>query len=155
MGVISGNMLVDGRERDESFQRKTGYVMQQDIHLETSTVREALEFSAIFFAQSINHHPCFFSDSIGSFYSPKAAVQSISGTSAVTQRYFSTILLATGHQSALQARIRLNTCSKLLVQPLVLILPSIGLLYGKKAQNITTCRRSSRSYAIFPASLRP
>lgn len=47
MGVISGKMLVDGRERDESFQRKTGYVMQQDIHLETSTVREALEFSAI------------------------------------------------------------------------------------------------------------
>jgi ABC-type multidrug transport system fused ATPase/permease subunit len=47
MGVISGNMLVDGRERDESFQRKTGYVMQQDIHLETTTVREALEFSAL------------------------------------------------------------------------------------------------------------
>ncbi|KAF2032545.1 hypothetical protein EK21DRAFT_98928 [Setomelanomma holmii] len=47
MGVISGNMLVNGRERDESFQRKTGYVMQQDIHLQTSTVREALEFSAL------------------------------------------------------------------------------------------------------------
>lgn len=47
MGVISGSMFVDGRERDESFQRKTGYVMQQDIHLETSTVREALEFSAL------------------------------------------------------------------------------------------------------------
>lgn len=47
LGVISGNMLVDGRERDESFQRKTGYVMQQDIHLETATVREALEFSAL------------------------------------------------------------------------------------------------------------
>ena len=47
MGVISGNMLVDGRERDDSFQRKTGYAMQQDIHLETSTVREALEFSAL------------------------------------------------------------------------------------------------------------
>lgn len=47
MGVISGNMFVDGRQRDESFQRKTGYVMQQDIHLETSTVREALEFSAL------------------------------------------------------------------------------------------------------------
>jgi ATP-binding cassette subfamily G (WHITE) protein 2 (PDR) len=47
MGVISGNMLVDGHERDESFQRKTGYVMQQDIHLQTSTVREALAFSAL------------------------------------------------------------------------------------------------------------
>jgi ATP-binding cassette subfamily G (WHITE) protein 2 (PDR) len=47
MGVISGDMFVDGRQRDESFQRKTGYVMQQDIHLQTSTVREALEFSAL------------------------------------------------------------------------------------------------------------
>ncbi|CAK7227501.1 Multidrug resistance protein [Sporothrix eucalyptigena] len=47
MGVISGKMLVDGKIRDESFQRKTGYVQQQDLHLETSTVREALEFSAL------------------------------------------------------------------------------------------------------------
>lgn len=47
IGVISGSVLVDGRQRDESFQRKTGYVQQQDLHLETSTVREALEFSAL------------------------------------------------------------------------------------------------------------
>ncbi|KAK1141439.1 Multidrug resistance protein [Aspergillus melleus] len=47
VGVISGDMLVDGRQRDESFQRKTGYVQQQDLHLHTSTVREALEFSAL------------------------------------------------------------------------------------------------------------
>ena len=47
MGVIGGNMLVDGRQRDDSFQRQTGYCMQQDIHLDTSTVREALEFSAL------------------------------------------------------------------------------------------------------------
>ncbi|KAL2431395.1 ABC multidrug transporter C [Exophiala dermatitidis] len=47
MGVITGEMLVDGRQRDESFQRKTGYVQQQDLHLETSTVREALNFSAL------------------------------------------------------------------------------------------------------------
>ncbi|KAH7390477.1 putative ABC multidrug transporter [Pyrenochaeta sp. MPI-SDFR-AT-0127] len=46
-GVITGNMLVDGRERDSSFQRKTGYVQQQDLHLATSTVREALAFSAL------------------------------------------------------------------------------------------------------------
>ncbi|VDC04768.1 unnamed protein product [Peniophora sp. CBMAI 1063] len=46
MGVVGGSMLVDGNERDESFQRKTGYVQQQDLHLETSTVREALLFSA-------------------------------------------------------------------------------------------------------------
>lgn len=47
MGVITGEMLVDGRPRDQSFQRKTGYVQQQDLHLQTSTVREALNFSAI------------------------------------------------------------------------------------------------------------
>jgi ABC-type multidrug transport system permease subunit/ABC-type Mn2+/Zn2+ transport system ATPase subunit len=47
MGVITGEMLVDGKLRDESFQRKTGYVQQQDLHLETTTVREALEFSAL------------------------------------------------------------------------------------------------------------
>ncbi|PPJ56228.1 hypothetical protein CBER1_06395 [Cercospora berteroae] len=47
MGVISGDMLVDGRQRDSSFQRKTGYVQQQDLHLSTTTVREALEFSAL------------------------------------------------------------------------------------------------------------
>ncbi|GAW05100.1 multidrug resistance protein cdr1 [Lentinula edodes] len=46
MGVVTGNMFVDGQQRDESFQRKTGYVQQQDLHLQTSTVREALIFSA-------------------------------------------------------------------------------------------------------------
>lgn len=47
IGVITGEMLVDGHSRDSSFQRKTGYVQQQDLHLHTSTVREALEFSAL------------------------------------------------------------------------------------------------------------
>ncbi|KAF6817466.1 ABC multidrug transporter [Colletotrichum sojae] len=47
MGVVSGQMLVDGRLRDSSFQRKTGYVTQQDLHLNTATVREALSFSAL------------------------------------------------------------------------------------------------------------
>ncbi|KAH6896015.1 ABC-2 type transporter-domain-containing protein [Thelonectria olida] len=47
MGVVTGDMLVDGKPRDESFQRKTGYVQQQDLHLATSTVREALNFSAL------------------------------------------------------------------------------------------------------------
>jgi ABC-type multidrug transport system permease subunit/ABC-type cobalamin/Fe3+-siderophores transport system ATPase subunit len=47
MGVITGEMLVDGSPRDDSFQRKTGYAQQQDLHLATSTVREALTFSAL------------------------------------------------------------------------------------------------------------
>lgn len=47
MGVVTGDMFVNGLQRDKSFQRKTGYVQQQDIHLSSSTVREALEFSAL------------------------------------------------------------------------------------------------------------
>jgi ATP-binding cassette, subfamily G (WHITE), member 2, PDR len=39
-------MLVNGQPRSNAFQRQTGYVQQQDLHLETSTVREALRFSA-------------------------------------------------------------------------------------------------------------
>lgn len=46
-GVVEGHLLVDGVPRDLSFQRKTGYVQQQDLHLPTSTVREALAFSAL------------------------------------------------------------------------------------------------------------
>ncbi|PGH05928.1 hypothetical protein GX51_02709 [Blastomyces parvus] len=48
MGVVTGEMLVDGRLRDASFQRKAGYVQQNDyLHTETSTVRESLVFSAL------------------------------------------------------------------------------------------------------------
>ncbi|KAK3705223.1 hypothetical protein LTR37_013384 [Vermiconidia calcicola] len=46
MGVITGSMFVNGAPLDDSFQRKTGYVQQQDLHLETATVRESLRFSA-------------------------------------------------------------------------------------------------------------
>lgn len=46
-GRLSGNIMVDGMELKRSFQRKTGYVQQQDLHLPTSTVREALRFSAV------------------------------------------------------------------------------------------------------------
>jgi ABC-type multidrug transport system ATPase subunit len=47
MGVITGDMFVNGKPLDAAFQRSTGYVQQQDLHLETSTVREALRFSAM------------------------------------------------------------------------------------------------------------
>lgn len=46
-GVVTGDMLVNGRVLPKSFQRQTGYVQQQDVHLATTTVREALEFSAL------------------------------------------------------------------------------------------------------------
>ena len=47
VGVVSGNMLVDGRSLGPEFQRLTGFVEQQDLHDRTATVREAIEFSAI------------------------------------------------------------------------------------------------------------
>lgn len=47
IGVVTGDMLVNGCPLPASFQRQTGYVQQQDLHLATSTVREALRFSAM------------------------------------------------------------------------------------------------------------
>ena len=48
MGVVSGEMLIDGKPLElNSFQRGTGYVQQGDLHDGYSTVREAVEFSAI------------------------------------------------------------------------------------------------------------
>jgi ATP-binding cassette subfamily G (WHITE) protein 2 (SNQ2) len=46
-GVIEGEFLVDGAPLPLSFQRATGFAEQQDIHEPTSTVREALQFSAL------------------------------------------------------------------------------------------------------------
>ncbi|KGO65937.1 CDR ABC transporter [Penicillium italicum] len=46
MGVVTGGIYNNGLPRDASFQRRIGYVQQQDLHLETATIREALEFSA-------------------------------------------------------------------------------------------------------------
>ena len=47
VGAVNGTMLVDGRGIGTEFQRATGYVEQQDLHDETATIREAIEFSAI------------------------------------------------------------------------------------------------------------
>ena len=39
--------LINGAAIGRSFQRRTGYVQQQDLHLASSTVREALRFAAL------------------------------------------------------------------------------------------------------------
>ena len=46
MGVVTGDILVNGKLRDNSFPRSIGYCQQQDLHLSTATVRESLRFSA-------------------------------------------------------------------------------------------------------------
>lgn len=46
IGVISGDVLVDGLKPGTSFQRGTSYAEQLDVHEPTQTVREALRFSA-------------------------------------------------------------------------------------------------------------
>ncbi|THH28859.1 hypothetical protein EUX98_g5325 [Antrodiella citrinella] len=45
-GVVSGDRFVNGHALPSDFQAQTGYVQQMDTHLATSTVREALLFSA-------------------------------------------------------------------------------------------------------------
>ncbi|KAF2185154.1 hypothetical protein K469DRAFT_739172 [Zopfia rhizophila CBS 207.26] len=47
IGVVSGEMLVDGKPLGRDFQRGTGYCEQMDLHDGTATIRGALEFSAI------------------------------------------------------------------------------------------------------------
>lgn len=47
MGVVTGDMLVDGRKLGVEFQRGTGFCEQMDLHDGTATIREALEFSAV------------------------------------------------------------------------------------------------------------
>ncbi|KAI2824156.1 hypothetical protein CBS115989_975 [Aspergillus niger] len=47
IGVVTGDVLVNGRALQANFPRETGYVQQQDLHMETTTVREALRFSAM------------------------------------------------------------------------------------------------------------
>lgn len=47
IGVVTGEMFVDGRSLSADFQRNTGFCLQGDLHDTTQTVREAIEFSAI------------------------------------------------------------------------------------------------------------
>lgn len=47
VGVISGEMQVDGHPLGTEFQRAAGFCEQMDLHDNTSTIREAFEFSAI------------------------------------------------------------------------------------------------------------
>ncbi|KAH9884061.1 ABC-2 type transporter-domain-containing protein [Xylariomycetidae sp. FL2044] len=46
IGVIHGDILVDGAKPGKEFQRSTSYAEQLDMHDPTQTVREALRFSA-------------------------------------------------------------------------------------------------------------
>ena len=46
IGVITGDVLVDGIQPGTAFQRGTSYAEQLDVHESTQTVREALRFSA-------------------------------------------------------------------------------------------------------------
>jgi ATP-binding cassette subfamily G (WHITE) protein 2 (SNQ2) len=46
VGVVTGDMFVNGKPIDLSFERRTGYVQQQDLHVAELTVKESLLFSA-------------------------------------------------------------------------------------------------------------
>lgn len=47
VGVITGNQFVNGQPLPADFQAQTGYCQQLDTHEPTSTVREAVLFSAV------------------------------------------------------------------------------------------------------------
>ncbi|KAF2675451.1 hypothetical protein BT63DRAFT_420639, partial [Microthyrium microscopicum] len=46
-GVVTGDILLEGSQLPAGFERNCGYVQQQELHVETATVREALQFSAL------------------------------------------------------------------------------------------------------------
>lgn len=46
-GTLSGSLYEDNHPIDDSFNRQIGYCQQMDIHDESSTIREAFEFSAL------------------------------------------------------------------------------------------------------------
>ena len=46
IGVVCGDMYLDARPLPKSISRRMAYVQQQDVHLPTSTVREALQITA-------------------------------------------------------------------------------------------------------------
>ncbi|KAJ5743391.1 hypothetical protein N7533_010493 [Penicillium manginii] len=45
-GRVEGELLLNGKPLDRTFARSCGFVLQQDVHEPTATVREALQFSA-------------------------------------------------------------------------------------------------------------
>ena len=47
IGIISGYIGVDSQYQGRGFAQKIGYAQQQDLHLSTATIREALNFSAL------------------------------------------------------------------------------------------------------------
>lgn len=47
VGKLSGELMVNGQPVDDAFHRQIGYCQQADIHDNTSTIKEAFEFSAL------------------------------------------------------------------------------------------------------------
>lgn len=47
VGELNGDMLLDGTRLGSDFQKTIGFCEQMDIHDESSTIREAFEFSAL------------------------------------------------------------------------------------------------------------
>lgn len=46
VGVVTGDFFINGKPLDKSFERRIGYVQQQDLHIAELTVRESLQFAA-------------------------------------------------------------------------------------------------------------
>lgn len=46
IGIVTGDVLVEGRPLTSDFARGTAYAEQMDVHEGTATIREAMRFSA-------------------------------------------------------------------------------------------------------------
>jgi ABC-type multidrug transport system ATPase subunit len=56
-GLIDGDVRINGHKTDQNLSRIIGYVEQQDIHIPTQTILEAIELSAIVPPDlSVYHH---------------------------------------------------------------------------------------------------
>ncbi|RLV96367.1 Opaque-specific ABC transporter CDR3 [Spathaspora sp. JA1] len=116
--ITTGERKVNGKPLDNSFQRSIGYVQQQDLHLETSTVREALRFSA--YLRQGNKYTKF---------EKERYVEKIIGLMEMTN-FADAVIGVPGEGLNVEQRKRLSIAVELVARPKVLIFldePTSGL----------------------------
>ncbi|KAL1841749.1 hypothetical protein VTJ49DRAFT_6663 [Mycothermus thermophilus] len=88
VGVVSGAMLVDGQPLPSDFRRATGFVEQMDLHEDSATVREAVEFSALLRQDHAvpRHEKLAYADTVLDLLELRAVEHALVGSLGVEQR---------------------------------------------------------------------
>ncbi|KAL2269279.1 hypothetical protein VTJ83DRAFT_1463 [Remersonia thermophila] len=88
VGVVSGAMLVNGKPLPSDFRRATGFVEQMDLHEESATVREAVEFSALLRQDHAvpRHEKLAYVDNVLDLLELRAVEHALVGSLGVEQR---------------------------------------------------------------------